>query len=438
MQLTRSKLFAASCTLLGVPAVHADQSDWSADSALTYYHESDGRITAVEPVVKLKGGFGNERTLDVKLTYDSLSGATPNGAIPSTRTQTFASPSGTSLNPVVQTYTTASGQSISERSTVYSIAPGQLPMDPNYSDQRFAINANWQQPLSRLTHLSVGGDLSYEHDFLSTSLNTTLSHDFNQKNTTLSLAVNGEYDSVQPIGGAPVAGSDYSRFQKNGDESKLDVNVMLGLTQIMTRRWIADVNISSDRMTGYLNDPYKIISIVDDTGNVTGYLYEKRPQSRTRNSIFWENHIALDDSTISTSVRHMTDNWGIHSDTLQLNWRLFNGDHDGYIEPQLRWYRQSAANFYVPWLSNNISYVDAASADSRLGALHALTFGLKYAFKTRGDFDSPSKGNEYAIRAEFYQQTPDQKMPGPGVLQGLNLYPGLKAFLIQFEWKFSN
>ena len=39
--------------------------------------------------------------------------------------------------------------------------------------------------------------------------------------------------------------------------------MLLGVTQVMTRNWLTEFNISVDRFKGYLNDPYKITSIIN-------------------------------------------------------------------------------------------------------------------------------------------------------------------------------
>lgn len=434
----RGNLLAASCTLLGATAAHADDStdpglagdrQKTFDSALAYYHEGGGRVSAIEPIVTLREDFGDDHILGLKLTFDSLSGGTPNGALTSTKVQTFASPSGKSLNAAPQTYTTASGQLVVVNAPIYTVNPGQLPLDPSYHDQRLALSGSYQLPLSRLTRTTLGGALSYEHDFVSLSVNAALAHDLNDKNTTVSGGVNGEFDLVKPIGGAPVPGSDYSLFEKTGGHSKHDANVVAGVTQVMTRRWLADFSLSYDHLAGYLNDPYKIISLVDPGGNTTGYLYEKRPDSRDRKSAFLENRVAFDRAMVGLTARYMTDDWGIRSDTLHLRLRWWDQDRDRYIEPSVRWYKQTAANFYTPWISSGApNYVGAASADSRLAAFHALTWGLKYSAKFADD-------SELAVRAEFYRQTQDNQLAGPGVLQSLDLYPGLKAIMLSAEWR---
>ena len=129
----RRQLMAASCALLGAGAAQSQEAAGtqkeesplnrllegvSFDSALAYYRE-DGRIQAIEPVVNVSKTFAGGDVASLDVTFDSLSGASPNGAVPSNVPQTFASPSGTSLT---------TGRHL------YTIAPGRLPADPHYQD----------------------------------------------------------------------------------------------------------------------------------------------------------------------------------------------------------------------------------------------------------------------------------------------------------------
>lgn len=74
------------------------------------------------------------------------------------------------------------------------------------------------------------------------------------------------------------------------------------------------------------------------------------------------------------------------------------------------------------------------SADTRLGAFDALTYGVKFAVKLDTRLDQP--GSEINMRVEYYQQTLDNRVPGPGALQGLDLYPSLKATLVQMGYSY--
>lgn len=428
----RRRLMAASCALLSAAAVHAEESNdqkadqgilgrlldgVSMDTALAYYHE-DGRVQAVEPVVDVNKAFANGQSLNLNATFDVLSGASPNGALTSRQPQTFASPSGTSLIGAKH---------------IYTVSPGQYPVDPNYSDVRGAAGVNWDVPLTRLTSINLGGKISGEDDFISATLNASIAHDFNEKNTTLSFGVSNEFDRLSPIGGTPVAGSDYTLFEKTGNKTKDGVEALLGVTQVMTQNWITELNFSVDRFKGYLNDPYKIASILDSAGNTTGYVYESRPEQRTRKSVFLENRAALDQFSAALSLRYMQDNWQIRSDTVELRPRWTLSDRNQYIEPTVRWYKQTAAYFYTPWLSNAAQVPEFQSSDERLGAFHALTYGIKYAHKV-GE-QQAIRGSELSVRVEYYQQTFRQP-EALASLQGLDLLPPLKAILVQIGWRF--
>ncbi|HNC86628.1 MAG TPA: DUF3570 domain-containing protein, partial [Agitococcus sp.] len=150
MQLTNKKmpafraaLAAASCGLLGIATTtahaedtSADSKKWQVDTAVLYYAEDNGRVTAAEPIVNFKKDYGDERVLNLKVTLDSLTGASPNGATSSSQPQTFTGPSGN------KTYTTA---------------PNSQPLDGEFKDTRAAVHANWEQPLGEDYKASVGG-----------------------------------------------------------------------------------------------------------------------------------------------------------------------------------------------------------------------------------------------------------------------------------------
>ena len=111
MQLTKSGTIAqalagATCALLGLNTQAGEPGSWDFDTAVLYYGEDNGRVQALEPVVAATRYFADEQQLGIKLTLDSLTGASPNGATPSDQPQTFTRPSGKGS---------------------YTIAPGEAP-----------------------------------------------------------------------------------------------------------------------------------------------------------------------------------------------------------------------------------------------------------------------------------------------------------------------
>jgi hypothetical protein len=412
-------VMAASCALLSGTAraqsAQAADQPFALDSALLYYKENAGRVQVIEPVVNLKYDFGDERVLGGTITADTMSGATPNGALPALKPQTFASPSSSSLIPRP-----------GGKTTLYTIGPGNLPEDPHFKEQRVAGDLDWEQPIGLDNHVNYGAHLSSEHDFDSVAGHAGFSHDFNGKNTTISAGINEEYDQIHPHGGTPVPGSEYSLYEHEGHQSKTVSGAMLGVTQVLARNWIVDLNYTLDSSHGYLTDPYRILSVLDAIGDVTGYRYENRPNSRTRQSLYLFNKVAAGATVIDFSYRRGKDNWGINSDTVEAHLRVDLG-RGLYLEPHARWYHQGAADFYDLYLSATAAPPDDMSADPRLAAFVATTVGLKFG-ATIGRY------GELSLRIEEYEQKPTDRASALPGLQGLDLNPNLKATIAELSW----
>ena len=419
-------LAAATCALLGQAAPASVQAQelmpWDIDTSLLIYSESDGRVQDTSLNLRARKEMREEKFLDLTLAVDSLTGASPSGAMPAGVVQTFTNPSGNAQ---------------------YAIAPGEQALDPSFLDTRTAVTANWQMPVGRLSLLSVGASLSDEFDYTHTGINANLARDFNNRNTTLSFGVALANDSIDPVGGSPVALAPMlglgNSSNKRGDESKDVTDLLVGVTQVLNRHAIVQFNYSLSQSDGYLTDPYKVLSVVDPvSGNpVAGppgsglyrYLYESRPDTRDKQSVYalWKRD--FDGDVLDLSYRYMTDDWGVDSQTLEARYRWTFGSGK-YLQPHVRFYQQTAADFYRTVLFNGAPLPAYASADHRLGEFDGLTVGLKYGQAT-------TRGGEWWARIEYYTQTGDAP-PGSsvGALANFDLYPDLNALIAQFSYKF--
>ncbi|MBK7117144.1 MAG: DUF3570 domain-containing protein [Proteobacteria bacterium] len=419
----RAGLMAATCALLAPVARAQAPSDdpTQIDTGLLYYQEDGGRVRSIGAIVKLNRDLGDERVLGAQIAVDSLTGGSPNGAVAQKSVQTFATPSGSSL-----TQTPRRGDD-DDHEQLYTIAAGRQPLDTSFHDLRVAGDLSWTQPVGIGNKLSVGAHLSKEYDFISASANGMFSHDFNNRNTTLGVGASAEFDQVKAVGGTPLPGTSYALFRKqDGAENKRVYGAQLGLTQVMARNWITQLNLSVDRSTGYLNDPYKILSQVNAGGVTTDYWFENRPDTHTRRSAYLGNKLALGRSVLDVAYRYGTDDWGIDSHTVTAKYRLRVGG-SAYIEPQLRWYRQGAADFYSLFLTS--APTGFMSADPRLAAFTAKTVGLKLGLPLAG-------GGEVGLRLEGYQQDPKVRSSSLAGLSGLDLNPRLRAVVLQLDWRF--
>src|SRR5690606_16650467 len=120
---------------------------------------------------------------------------------------------------------------------------------------------------ARLYTFSAGIGFSTEYDYTHLGANLGLSRDFNKRNTTLSVGLAYSQDDIDPVGGAPIPLSQMldvgDNSNKLGTDSKNVLDLLVGITQVLNRTPVMRINYSYRNASGYLNDPYKILSVVD-------------------------------------------------------------------------------------------------------------------------------------------------------------------------------
>lgn len=409
----REKLTLASATLLQVTNVSAadkPQDAWDVSTAVLVYSENDGRVSAIEPVISGTKEYDDGDIVNLKLVLDSLTGATPNGAHESSVEQTFTNPSG---------------------NKEYKVPAGDLPLDDTFLDTRVAFSGSYQTPIiDNYSRIILGGNVSKEFDYTSLGVSANFLRDYNNRNTTFSTAIGFNADSISPSGGIPTPFANMKVAQTGtnrdgADDSKTITDIMFGVTQVINRRTLMQFNLGFSSTSGYMNDPYKIIGIVDAGGlpitpvavDDLPYLYESRPDSRSRQTFFWKTVHHLTEDVINVSYRYHTDDWGIDSHTIDFHYRYELGN-GSYLQPHLRYYSQSAADFYVLDLLNGQPLPKHASADYRLAEFVTNTIGLKYAMPI-------GENSEFSVRAEVISQ-----------VQSEDLAPDTDAYIIQFGYDF--
>jgi hypothetical protein len=420
-----SALAAATCALVPgavQPSVaQEDQpgSPWKVDLALMHYGEAD-RIACTTVQFMIGRSYARERALTFGFSYDSLTGPSANGAQASAVAQTFTTPSGNG---------------------VYTAGAGVTPLDPTFLDTRWAVNANWAQPLSRKWSWDAGLSFSTEYDYTHTGVNTRLARSFDRHNSTLSAALAVSADAISPVGGAPLPLAPMlepgQTGNKLGDDDKTVFDLVVGWTQVIDRRTLAQLNYSLSSSTGYLTDPYKLVSVVDPAaglpvagpGSLNLYRFESRPDSRTRHGLYAQVRHQLRRDIVDVSYRYYTDDWSVRSHTLEARyrWKMLPR---AYLEPHVRYYDQSEAEFYVTTLVEGAPLPDYATSDYRLGAFTAYTVGAKFGFAYKGL-------DEISLRLEYYNQSGDSSPAGAvGAQRGLDMFPTVEAVVFQLGFKF--
>ena len=414
------------------------------DAALLVYQEAGGRVQAIEPTGSLSVHGSRGQVLSIEGVADAVSGATPNGAVPSSQAQNFVTPlkasgstttvtSASGGSTVIQLPPTPGQVATAALGRQYTVPANTLPMDRGFHDHRAALTLGWSQPVGNITEIGASGGFSTEEDYQAITTSAHVSQNFNSDNTTVMLAVNGEFDTSSPFGGIPTALTAMSgQWKSPSSRQKTQVGLVLGVTQVLTRNWLTLLNYSYDKQNGYETDPYRVISVVDPTSGLpTSTLYESRPGARQTQSVYWENKIEFGPALTDISMRYFKDDWGVTSKTVEASERL-NLSRYWYVEPNIRWYQQSAANFYHSYLVGNQPLPAFASSDARLGRFHALTYGAKIGFRLSGR-------SEIYVRGEYYAQAgTDHPSDAIGQLRQQDLFPETKAVygFLGYQWKF--
>ncbi|MEE8412588.1 MAG: DUF3570 domain-containing protein [Acidobacteriota bacterium] len=437
MQLKKKivgSLAAATCSLLSAasgPSIAAEEiRKWEFDTALLYYGETD-RVTDASFRFHARKSFRNAGEWLFSLSIDSLTGSSANGAMPANMAQTFTTPSGAGS---------------------YVVQPGQMPLDPTFFDTREALTASWSRPIGKW-RTNIGASISNEYDYLHAGINGGFNRDFNNRNTSFVVGLGFANDSIDPVGGVPIPfapmlpdddslaagfpGGAPPSSKIDGGDTKTVIDLLVGITQVLSRKTIAQFNYSISRAEGYLSDPYKLISVVDamtgdpapGPGNVNLYRFESRPDERTKHSVFAQvkHHFGRD--FIDGSYRFMTDDWGVMSHAVDLRYR-WKWRNKSYWQPHVRWYTQTATDFYVYSLTDGATLPLHASSDYRLGRFDAYTVGLKYGRPMGGR-------REWSVRVEYYNQSGNgSPSEAIGSQRSFDLYPTVDAVIVQAGFNF--
>ncbi|MCI0505605.1 MAG: DUF3570 domain-containing protein [Gammaproteobacteria bacterium] len=417
-QSIRGALATATCTLLGTHAndvaAFGTEAPWEFDSAILYYSE-DQRVSAVEPVLKARKELDTNEFLNLRLVVDVLTGASANGAVPMPFAQTFTTPSGDS------TYTTSADET---------------PLDPSFKDTRGALSVDWEKPINRTLRGVYGAYFSREFDYTSLGGSATFSKDTEDKNRTYTAGIAASYDLVSPVGGAPVELSPMpdsgAKQVSDTNETKTVVDFLFGITQVLSRKSLLQLNYTIGSNNGYLTDPYKILSVIDsNSGEIIAtdpYRFEARPDNRLSQSVYAKYNHQFNEDVIYLTYRFFWDDWGINSHTVDLRYRFeLGGGH--YLQPHARYYVQSKAEFYKPYLlDSEAGTTQAASADYRLGDMTTTTLGLAYGIEF-------SQKSEFTIRAEVMKQSGDEPAKF-GALNDQILFPDVDAIIVQAGYSF--
>ncbi len=393
MKSIKKKLSLATCTLLTTQSgtALALENAWEIDASSLYYSEADDRVKVVKFVVGVGGDVSDRDRVTLLSVLDTMSGSTPSGAV--------------------------RNKGSSNTTTGASAGGGTGMTDPNasalaeFDDTRLGNSITWTHSHDNNWTMDYNAAVSIENDYRSFSAAATVSKESASKDYLFTLGAAGTYDQVFRVGGGdtPVGLSQIGDDLSAGQGEKVTTDIILGVTHVINRRTVAQANLTFSRSQGYLTDPYKVFSVIDEVNDVPvqeSSYYEKRPGSRQRAAITFKlNHQTYPtNNIIHGSYRYYTDDWGVDSHTFNFNYR-FPLANTSYIEPSIRLYVQGKASFYqskffVPnaAVDPTTIFPDYISADYRLDDMISVTPGIRYGKEV-------GKDGHLRVRLEYMHQS---------------------------------
>jgi hypothetical protein len=347
---------------IGVLGGRAARAQSSVEVRTLFYSESEGRTRVLNPTFLLHHEFSEAYgQIDLLLSHDSISGASPTGGYPTLS---------------VTTSTSASGNS-----TV--TAAGKIPM-VQYRDERKSEGITWGRRIG--AHLpTVDLSHSVEKDYIARGYGLSDAWTMFEGRGTLHYGFSLSDDTVAPV-------TSTLRLPKRTH------GYSLGWTWVLGEDDLLDAGVSRMSQKGDLTEPYLIVPVG------AGTQPELRPDTRQRDAFFIkQGHYFEWDGALKTMYRFYKDDWGLKAHTLDFTYDQ-HLDEGWILTPRVRFYRQNAASFYDSKFAAPQPYM---SSDYRLSAFSSVLLGCAVSTELM-DGLTLSLGGTYQVQQGRDKLTPLQ------------------------------
>jgi hypothetical protein len=185
-------------------------------------------------------------------------------------------------------------------------------------------------------------------------------------------------------------------FFGDGWVKKYGDDFIVGITQLLDPNTSVTLNATISHEHGFLNDQYKLVQ--KDFEVLPGIFLpatfaESRPGERTKGDLYASINRAFPRArgALEASYRFYHDTYGINANTAEFAWFQHLGQKF-ILKPDLRFYQQTAADFYYYNLDDTSITVTGIpnpngphySSDARLSAFREADYSLKLIWIVAG------------------------------------------------------
>jgi hypothetical protein len=255
-----------------------------------------------------------------------------------------------------------------------------------YEDERTQSSLSMDFLHGKSTY-SIGYVNSDESDYKAKTMFAAVSHDMFGDLTTVSFSFkNGQNDVFQNVKIDGVKQNDPNFNGGLGSAEMETKSYSVSLSQIITKNMILSGQYEVITDEGWLNSPYRSVRFFIGT-DAQGQTAEVYPNTRSSNAASLRAKYFLPwRAALDGMYRFYTDTWGVVGHTAELGYvhpldrKFFAGDW--ILEGHLRYYRQTAADFYAD-IFPRADFSNFMARDKELATYNAITagFGATYEFK---------------------------------------------------------
>lgn len=255
----------------------------------------------------------------------------------------------------------------------------------------------------RDAQITLGTSTSREPDYTANTFSADVTQEVFGGMTTVSLGTTRGSDKVGKHGSPEF--SDTARHWQ----------YRVGVTQILTPRWIASVNVEALADDGFLGSPYRVARVFGAA------VPERDPRTRSARAIKFRliGDLGSHDA-VHLDYRYFRDTWDIKAHTAEIGYSRYFGD-SLLADTFVRGYSQQHALFYSDNATSETTYV---SRNRQLSTFTSVGLGAKLSYTVRkvpgsygvklngtyeyvrfryGDFTDIRTGSPYAFNASVVQ-----------------------------------
>ena len=296
-----NRLAALTAAAMALPGIHAraeapGANAFQVDASHLEYSESGARMNVRVNQASAVVPLGDAFQLKANGIQDVVSGASPQ----------FNAPGPDGKPQQVRT-----GASVRDRRNA-----GDIGATASFGESEITLRQGW----------------SKENDYKSTWTSLEARHDLNRRDTTLAAGFAFTDDGVS------------NHDTPDDFHTRIKRDFFVGVTQILDPRSLVEVSLQYSYSTGFLSDPYKLVFVQSG-----GLLPDARPDRHRQlaATVRYVTYLPAIDSALHLTGSLSSDNWDIHSGTLEAQWKK-ELPGEWLVSAGVRYYTQSSAEFYAP------------------------------------------------------------------------------------------